>query len=164
MNFVLGIVIVVICAIIQCAVIAALRIAVRAVYASKHFRQGFIHETTLLSAVVVALICGMFLQVSVWAAVFIAIGEIEDVPRAIYFSLVNFTTLGYGDITLSSHHAILGALEASNGILMLGLSTSFLFYVLSISAGDKIGSSHKGIKSGSMIRPSSERQRPIERR
>ena len=132
MNFLLGLLIVLICAIIQCAMIAALGIAVRAFRASKHFRPGFIHETALLSSIVVALVCGMFLQVSIWSAVFIATGEVKDASRAIYFSLVNFTTLGYGDITLSEERAILGAMEASYGILMLGLSTSFLFYVLTI--------------------------------
>ena len=132
MNFLLGLLIVLICAILQCAMIAALGIAVRAFRASKHFRPGYIHETALLSSVVIALVCGMFLQVSIWAAVFVATGEVKDASRAIYFSLVNFTTLGYGDITLSEEHAILGAMEASNGILMLGLSTSFLFYVLTI--------------------------------
>ena len=132
MNFLLGLLIVLICAILQCAMIAALGIAVRAFRTSKHFRPGYIHETALLSSIVIALVCGMFLQVSIWAAVFVATGEVKDASRAIYFSLVNFTTLGYGDITLSEEHAILGAMEASNGILMLGLSTSFLFYVLTI--------------------------------
>jgi voltage-gated potassium channel Kch len=82
----------------------------------------------------------MFLQVSIWAAVFVATGEVEDASRAIYFSLVNFTTLGYGDITLSEERAILGAMEASSGILMLGLSTAFLFYVLSFSARERVSS------------------------
>ncbi len=140
MNFLLGILIVLICAVIQCAMIAALGISVRTFRASKHFRPGFIHETALLSSVVVALVCGMFLQVSIWAVVFVATGEVEDASRAIYFSLVNFTTLGYGDITLSEKRAILGAMEAASGILMLGLSTAFLFYVLSFSARERASS------------------------
>jgi hypothetical protein len=137
MNFLLGILIILICAVIQCAMVAALGISVRTFRASKHFRSGFIHETALLSSIVVALVCGMFLQVSIWAAVFVATGEVEDASRAIYFSLVNFTTLGYGDITLSEERAILGAMEAASGILMLGLSTAFLFYVLSFSARER---------------------------
>ena len=44
--------------------------------------------------------------------------------------MVNFTSLGYGDITLSADRAILGPMEAANGILMLGLSTSALFSIL----------------------------------
>ena len=137
MNFLLGILILFICTVIQCAMIAALRIAVRDIHKSSYFRHSFLHETALLSAVVLALFCGMLLQVAIWASVFLATGEIQDPSRALYFSLVNFTTLGYGDVLLSKNRAILGAMEASNGILMLGLSTSFLFNVLGVLIHEK---------------------------
>ncbi|RLA16550.1 MAG: two pore domain potassium channel family protein, partial [Gammaproteobacteria bacterium] len=42
---------------------------------------------------------------------------------------VNFGSLGYGDIVMSEQHRLLGALEAINGVLMIGLSTAVLMTV-----------------------------------
>jgi hypothetical protein len=39
---------------------------------------------------------------------------------------VNFSTLGYGDIVMSKHWRMLGPIEAANGILMFGVSTSVM--------------------------------------
>ena len=61
---------------------------------------------------------------------FLAIGEFNDFATAFYFSVVNFTTLGYGDIVMSEQNRLLGVFEAGNGFLMLGLTTSVLFLVL----------------------------------
>jgi hypothetical protein len=44
----------------------------------------------------------------------------------VYYSGVTFATLGYGDIVLSERWRLLGALEAGNGVLMLGISTGVM--------------------------------------
>ena len=59
-----------------------------------------------------------------------ACGEFKDFATAFYHSVVNFTTLGYGDLVMSEKRRILGALEAANGVLMFGLTTSISFVVL----------------------------------
>ena len=41
-------------------------------------------------------------------------------------NIVNFATLGYGDIVMSERWRLLGPLEAANGILMFGVSTSVM--------------------------------------
>ena len=43
---------------------------------------------------------------------------------------MNFSSLGYGDITMSERWRLLGALEAGNGVLMFGLSTGTIFSVM----------------------------------
>jgi hypothetical protein len=129
----LGILIVLLCAVIQSATIAATRASVQKMFATSAVTMNqtrpHVFETIIFSAVLTILFFGIFLQAFVWACVFILTGEITDLQKAIYFSLVNFTSLGYGDIVLSEERAILGPMEASNGILMLGLSTSFLYSV-----------------------------------
>ena len=60
----------------------------------------------------------------------IVIDESEELEKAIYFSLVTFTTLGYGDITISSTNRILSGFEAMNGILLLGWTTAMMFSVI----------------------------------
>ena len=42
---------------------------------------------------------------------------------------MNFATLGYGDVVMSAQHKLLGALEAINGALMIGMSTAALISV-----------------------------------
>ena len=61
---------------------------------------------------------------------FFVFGEFTDFATAFYHSVVNFTTLGYGDLVMSEDGRLVGALEAANGVLMFGLTTAILFAVL----------------------------------
>ena len=72
-------------------------------------------------------------QIVLWALTYRALipeGELETLEKAVYFSFVTFTTLGYGDITLSEGVRILSGIEAMNGILLVGWSTAVLFAVV----------------------------------
>lgn len=74
-----------------------------------------------------------FIQSGIWAFTYYllpGVTEFETLEKAIYFSLVTFTTLGYGDITISSTNRILSGFEAINGILLIGWSTAFMFSVV----------------------------------
>ena len=83
-------------------------------------------------------------QASIWAWVYLllpGITEFQSFEKAVYFSLVTFTTLGYGEITIDSSNRILAGLEAVNGIILIGWSTAFMFFVyteiLKIEEGPK---------------------------
>jgi len=54
------------------------------------------------------------------------VGAIEQLESALYFSMVTFTTLGYGDVTLSTDWRLLASFEAANGIMMFGWSTTLV--------------------------------------
>ncbi len=72
------------------------------------------------------------IQASLWALVYMylpGITEFQTFEKSLYFSLVTFTTLGYGDITISSANRVLSGLEAINGITLIGWSTAFMFSV-----------------------------------
>ena len=75
-----------------------------------------------MSLVFLVLFAGHVLQFALWAALFMYLGEFKDFDTAFYHSVVNFTSLGYGDIVMSEKWRLLGALEAANGILMFGLT------------------------------------------
>ena len=49
---------------------------------------------------------------------------------AVYFSLVCFTTLGFGDITLPVEWRLLSALIGANGFLLFGWSTAYMFELM----------------------------------
>lgn len=80
----------------------------------------------LLSIVMMVMTVGSLLQVMIWALLFMLLGEFSDPETALYFSAVNFSTLGYGDIVMSDRWRLLGPLESFNGILMFGVSTAMM--------------------------------------
>jgi hypothetical protein len=93
--------------------------------------DGFGFDTYIISVVLLILFAGNVVQVAIWAALFIYLGEFTDFMTAFYHSLVNFASLGYGDIVMSEKWRLLGAIEASNGVLMLGLTSGTMFAVMS---------------------------------
>jgi hypothetical protein len=78
----------------------------------------------------VAMMLGNLVQISLWGALFLYLGEFEELYPAIYHSAVNFTSLGYGDVVMSARWKLLGPLEALNGVLMLGMSAAALMAIL----------------------------------
>ncbi len=72
-------------------------------------------------------------EVVVWALAYMLIlpgDQLATFEKAVYFSVVTFTTLGYGDITLVDHEwRLLSGIEALNGILLVGWTTALLFAV-----------------------------------
>jgi len=73
------------------------------------------------------------LEAVVWAGVLRlapSAGEINTLEQAIYFSFITFTTLGYGDITISGNWQLLCGLEAMNGIFLFGWSAALLYAVV----------------------------------
>ena len=60
---------------------------------------GLLAGVRPLLVVMVVMMAGNFLQMALWGALFVVLGEFESFHEAVYHSAVNFTTLGYGDIT-----------------------------------------------------------------
>jgi len=73
---------------------------------------------------------GHLAQMTVWAAVFVAVGEFDAFAPAFYHSAVNYTTLGYGDIVMSPHWRLLGPQEAAGGWLAFGWSTAAIVTIV----------------------------------
>jgi hypothetical protein len=67
------------------------------------------------------------LEVWCWAVLYLLLGALESIEKAVYFSTVTFTTLGFGDIVLDEEWRLLSSFEAANGLLMFGWSTALVF-------------------------------------
>jgi Ion channel len=80
---------------------------------------------------VVPLFVGHLAQVGLWAGFFVLLGALQSYGDSLYFSLVTFATLGYGDIVLAPDYRILGAMGAACGSLMFGWSTALIFAAIS---------------------------------
>ena len=87
----------------------------------------------ILSMTVLTLITLHTIQIAIWAIAYLQLGEVSELvsfESALYFSFVTFTTLGYGDITLSEPWRIMSGIQALSGILLVGWTTAFLFAVV----------------------------------
>jgi len=62
----------------------------------------------------------------IWSSGFVLSGALPDWNTAVYFSLVTYTTLGYGDVILGPAMRIFAAFSAVTGLLGFGISTAFL--------------------------------------
>lgn len=111
-------------------VVMMLRYLLRILNSETQGSSGFGFDTYIISVVLLILFIGHLVQVAVWALLFILLGEFGDFLTAYYHSTVNFASLGYGDIVMSEKWRLLGALEASNGVLMFGLSAGTLLAVM----------------------------------
>jgi hypothetical protein len=69
-------------------------------------------------------------SVWIWAAAFWLLQIFVTFEAAVYFSLVAFTTLGFGDVLLPIEWRLLGGLAAANGLLVFGLLTAILVETL----------------------------------
>ena len=98
--------------------------------------QGLVRAGKTLQALigtVIVLLVLPTLQIIIWAYAYLTIlpaGELGTFEEAVYFSFVTFTTLGYGDITLSEGWRLLSGIQALNGIMLVGWSTAMLFAVV----------------------------------
>ena len=131
-NLLIGCGTMAICLAIQCVVVSVLLHFFYRLEAKKVLITGIPRSSAILIAVMIVLFAGNLVQMALWAYMFLFLEQFEDFRTAFYHSVVNFTTLGYGDLVMTKERRLLGALEAANGVLMFGLSTSVLFSVLRI--------------------------------
>jgi hypothetical protein len=84
----------------------------------------------VMIATVLVLMIAHFAEVLVWSLTYAIVGAAPDGADLIYFAFVNYTTLGYGDVTPVERWRLIGPMTAMNGVLMFGWSTAVIFEVL----------------------------------
>jgi len=87
-------------------------------------------DLRIVATAVMLLLMAHLIEIGVWAVLLVLIGEFQGLGIAFYHSAVNYTTLGYGDIVMTPAWRMLGPLEATNGMLMFGVSTAIIFTVI----------------------------------
>lgn len=86
--------------------------------------------TAILSFAMLWILLIMTGSVWIWA---ITLWELEifvTFESSVYFALVAFTTLGFGDILLPVDWRLLGGMAAANGLLFFGILTAMLVETL----------------------------------
>ena len=129
-NLAIGLPIMLLCLALQAAVsFWSVRFYMRQIEPGRARRGLFPHIRPLL-IVMIAMMLGNFVQIVIWGALFLCLGEFSALYEAVYHSGVNFTSLGYGDVVMSARWKLLGPLEAANGVLMFGMTSAALMAIL----------------------------------
>lgn len=89
--------------------------------------QHSVQSNLLMVAILfVPLLFSHTVHIYAWAFMIWLLGALPGYEEPIYFALVTYTTVGYGDVTLTKDFRVFGAMASVNGILSFGLSTAFL--------------------------------------
>jgi voltage-gated potassium channel len=115
---------------LQCAGMAALISFARPSLAPDNPRLGPVRSALLMVRLMTAFILLHIFEILLWAAFYrwLCFPLWES---AFYFSTSSYATVGYGDIVLPQVWRTLGPVESVIGVLMCGLSASFLFAIVS---------------------------------
>ena len=89
-----------------------------------------LHLMTVMAVTVLMLMIAHTVEIFVWSLAYAAVGAAPADSDLLDFAFVNYTTLGYGDVTPLKEWRLIGPMTAMNGILMFGWSTAVLFEVL----------------------------------
>lgn len=65
-----------------------------------------------------------------WAIVYVWLGALPSPAAAALYSVDSMTTRGASGLFLAPEWRMMGAMEAGDGMLLFGISTAFLFYVM----------------------------------
>ncbi len=84
----------------------------------------------VLGVAAVWIMAQMTAGVWIWALTMMALGVFDTLELSVYFALVAFTTLGFGDVLLPMEWRLLGGMAAANGLLNIGLVTALLVETL----------------------------------
>ena len=90
-------------------------------------------KVVLLSALTVWMFLAIVLEAGLWALFYLfdpLITALPDLETAFYFSMVTFTTLGFGDVVLTGPWRMLASIQAANGVIIFGWTTALIFYFI----------------------------------
>ena len=124
-NILHGIVLIVITIIIHTLLTRFIIFVVQFRRDPKHKHINFTKEYRIAITVLIIFAASMVESI-VWAAAYIKVEAVQTFTDALYFSIVTYTTLGYGDITLNEDWRLLASFQAAIGIIIFGWSTAIV--------------------------------------
>ena len=95
--------------------------------------RGHLDKAVLVSLLTLWMFLAIIIEVWIWALYFLydpSITTLPDLETAFYFSMVTFTTLGYGDVVLTGQWRTLASIQAANGVIIFGWTTALIFYFI----------------------------------
>ena len=93
-------------------------------------RQVFAITIGLIGSVGLLLAALHGMEAALWAAAYWWLGALDSAAEALLYSVDSFSTRGASGLSLEHHWRMMGALEATDGMLLFGISTAFIFTVM----------------------------------
>ena len=93
-------------------------------------QPGFWRSTWLLICIAWWVVLAHVVEVICWAVFYGVRGAFPDPRSCVYFSIVTYTTTGYGDLVPPVALRLTAGVEGLTGILLCGWSAGFFFAVV----------------------------------
>jgi hypothetical protein len=98
-----------------------------------HFWGAIISLTTALAVMGLLLAALHGVEAALWGGAYLSLGALDTPAEAMLFSVDSMATRGASGLTLHQHWQVMGALEAVAGMLMFGISTAYMFFVMQLN-------------------------------
>ena len=135
-----------------CLMLALHAIAVLVIAATYHCTDRLMTKKRIYGAsfvsyfIAILLVIAMHLsEIVIWAYICVALKVFPTNPQTFYFAGEMYTTVGYGDYTLSEHWRILPIIISFTGIFAVSMSGAALYSMM----GALLGHNNQNPKSGS---------------
>jgi len=86
---------------------------------------------SLIVLYIVLFVC-LCASVTIWATTYYHMGLIDNYGDAFYTAMLNYTTLGSGDLNQAAKTRLFGPMAAASGTLMLGWAAALLVYIIQL--------------------------------
>jgi len=86
-------------------------------------------DVTIVSVAIVLAGAAHLVEVFIWAVVFVLCGQFGQLSAAFYSSAMLYTSLGTGDVAMSSSWKLLGPFETADGMMAFAVSTAIVISV-----------------------------------
>ncbi len=91
---------------------------------------------TIATVALVAVTLHAF-EAATWAGLYVYLNALPDFRTAMLYSLSAVTAYGHAEVFLENRWKLLGAVEALNGVILLGLTTAFVFAAIEAARHDR---------------------------
>jgi len=97
-------------------------------------RRSYLGSTPATVAVIVGVALTLAIlhgvESMIWAVAYVRLGAFASPADAALYSVDSMTTRGASGLVPAQDWRMMGAVEAGDGMLLFGISTAFLFYVM----------------------------------
>ena len=97
-----------------------------------YMHPASLHSLGILLFAILALIGLHGVEIWIYGLLYLALGAIEGLREAVYFSTITYGAIGYSDEVMAERWRLVSAIEGINGIIMIGWSTAFLIRVVGL--------------------------------
>jgi hypothetical protein len=123
-------IIVAICVVIHTTALVLIGESLIALRATLEMRKGLFRDTIHLIGVFTFILILHLIETAIWAIFYLRLSLFADFETSLYFSIVSYATIGYGDVVLPKGWRLLAGIEGISGVLLCGLSTAFVFVLI----------------------------------